>query len=761
MKKMMLRCLAMALCLLLCAAPALAENAVIYTGRITQDRYLSLWELAAVNEDVYFLLSGANGMEIWRWREGGTMEQLADGLNRANDFNYFENAQNTWGDDAAYALCSIFSDGTQLMGFNPLNGLIFRIDFGAEGVTYTDVVTLADSSMFFRGKEESRWMLTPKGMAASGGYVYALISRETGSATKLSRISLADGSVAPVAVEDAVAICPWKDGQLAVLTSAVDEAGIRQPFVIRMYDPATGDVTEAGQIDTPRSVSRIVACEALDLILWQDGTSIMGMTPGGTAQRCAYVPSTQPGRMAVTGQTLVFATADGAVSRDIVPGLTAPESLQVMNVSYDQAAKAFAAQYPDVPIEVLSDTGDTEYGAYMNPADGSDRLDVVRIYTTTEYADFIALRDAGMLQDLSADEEIAAWVADLYPAFRELVTGKNGEIWAVPTETVSYTGFFVNRRAMTDMGFTEADMPTNLVDLCAFITMWDAEYADRFPNYCCIEYTENTRRFLLDMAVDMWILHCQATGETLHFDDPEFRKVLDAIAAVSTVRTDRGMQVTNPEISDYKSGLFWVDCQLVGNWASYMEPFSDRIFIPLTLTEETPFHAEVDGVELWVVNAGTESAEYAMAYVRAQMAQVNEKYAHVLLTSRTEAVKSEYYAEQLAYAQRQLGEMQMQLLTAQTPAQEESISRMIASQEAYIATELRRSEYEITSSAIENYVSVLAPAICIRQDNLLENTSDGINALERVCSRWMEGTITTEQFVRELDTRLLMLEMAQ
>ena len=764
MKKMATRLLAAVLCLVMCMGAAAAENAAIFPQRTAAGALRSLWEMAVVGEDVYFLVSGSDGMEIWRWREGADAELAAGSLLRANDYNQMDAARYKWGDAAEHAVISIFSDGARLMGFNPLNGLIYSISFDEAGPVYAPVVTVQDTAAFFRGEGQSRWAVTPRSMTASGGYAYWFANRGGGASVggmTLLRISLTDGAVTEMDVPDAQAICAWKEGQLAILQSVKDETGDRRAFDIVIFDPETGEMTEAGRFETPRAVARLAVCGEKDLFLWQDGTTIMGMTPGGEPQRCAYVPSTLNGRMAVAGNTLVFATTDLTISRDIVPGLTAPESLQVMNVSYDAAAKAFAAEYPDVPIEVISDNGDKDYDEWMNSADGADRLDVVRIYTTTEYAEYLALRDQGMLLDLSGDAEIAAWVADLYPPFRELVTGENGEIWAVPTETVSYTGFFVNRKAMTAMGFTEADMPTNLVDLCAFINMWDAEYADRFPNYCCIEYQENTRRFLLDMAVDMWIGHCQATGQPLHFDDPEFRKVLDAVAAVSTVRTDRGMQVVNPEISDYKSGLFWVDCQLVGNWAAYMEPYSDRIFIPLTLTADTPFHAEVDGVELWVVNGQTESAECSMAFLRARMAQVNDKYAHVLLTSRTEAIESPYYSETRMYAERRLGELYMQLTMVDTPEEEASIRRQIAAQEEHLATELARSQYTVTPSAVENYVNVLAPAMYIRADNLMQNTSAGLNTLERACDRWMQGAITTDQFVQELDARLLMLEMAQ
>lgn len=766
MKKCWMRLMALTLCLLLCMPAVQAEQADIFPQRLEDGNYLSLADMAVADGQVYFLVYQGDGMQLWRWDRQGETRLAADELYRASNFSSMEPAAYAWGEEGArYAIGTIFSDGERLMAVNPLNGLVFEMKPEGDGVVFTDVVTLAETDIFFRHAGEDRWYSNPTGTAVCGGSLYWFSTGWDAGAQKntrrIVRYSLTDGAAHTLPAEECAAICAGPQGKLILLNRAKDEQGNATAFAVQLYDPATDSLSEVGRIASTRSISRIAWCESLQALIWQEGTTIVGMELGGEKQRYAYVPGVLNGSLAVADDTLVFATSRMTVARRLVPGLTAPQSLQTMNSGYGQAEEAFAAKYPDVPIEVIRDADEQGYLALMEPNNGGERLDALRLYTDGEEWEFASLLEAGMLMDLSGDEEIAAYVEALYPPFRELVTGDNGEIWAIPTTTVSYTGFFVNRGAMQDMGFTEEDMPRTLVELCAFISMWDAEYADRFPNYCCIEYATDTRRYLTDMAVTMWIDHCQATGAPLHFDDPAFREVLEAIAAVSTVRTDAGMQVTNPEISDYKTGLFWIDCQLVGNWAPYMEDYSDRIFIPLTLTADTDFHAPVQSVGLWVVNAKTESAEYAVNYIHEQIAVVNDKYAHVLLTNRTEAVPNPYYAQEEAYAYRQLGEMQMQLISADTPEKEADARRIIARQEEYIATDLRRSAYEITPSAVDNYVRVIAPAIHIRRMNVLQHTAEGANALERTRDRWLKGLITTEQFVRELDARLLMIEMAQ
>ncbi len=766
MKKNCMRMLAMILCLLLTATAAAAQSGTIMPEKGEENNFLGVRDMATAGGYVYLLAYGySNGQPVlWKWQEG--MEQAVPvdvELLRGDDLiPGFGTVEGT-----KYALSFIAADGERLFGVNPASGLVFEILVSEEGVHFADVVTLQDTSAFYHSTEFGKYYTDPRISTVSGDYLYCLctLMDEKGRNSRICcmRYSLVDGSAHEVPVDRITVVCAGPEGKLFVVSRPVSEAEDtpEQPYLVSLYDPLTDVAEPVAEIDTTRSIGNLTYAPALDALLWQEGTNIMGMQGLGEEQLFAYVPTTSNGYLTALGETLVLARTALVVARELVPGLTVPESLQIMHASFDAAATDFMELYPDVPLEMINEQAEEGFEPWLNPVNGGQRVDVLRLYTDANRQDFEALRDAGLLMDLSADPEVAAYVADLYPAFRDLVTGDNGEIWAIPTETVDYTGFFVNRKAMTAMGFRPEDMPTNLVELCAFITMWDKDYAGRFPNYTCIEGTEDVRRFLADMAVDMWIVHCQATGRPLRFDDPEFRAVMEAIAAVSTERSDASMLVTNPEISEYKSGLFWWDCQLVGNWASYMEPYSDRIFVPLSLTADVPFHAEVQSVELWAVNRQSESTEYAIRYILQQMANVSDKYAHVLLTSRTEPVENPSYAESLAYEQRGLGELQMLLLNAATPEQEATLRQQIEAKEQYIAMELPRKQYTITPSAIANYVDVLAPATVIRGFNLLQGTSEGRYALEHTRDRWLNGEITTEQFIREIDTRIMMLEMAQ
>lgn len=772
MKKRMLRLLAMCLSLCLLAAPALAVDATILRDETVMPEYMSFGDAVVVGDTAYFKVYTHDEEQIWYWREGMEQaEKAAGGLVRGSNYLSVELAASDVGEEKAkYAIVALFSDGERLLGLNHLNGLIFAMDVQDGQITFTDVVTLQDTSMFYRDSGEFRFYWSPNSTAVSGGYLYWCSSgwseKAGDNVGRITRFSLTDGSVydLPMSVDQASysrsPITAYRSGTILILHR---DGKSGDPYRLSIYDPLTDDVRDAGVIDDVDSISRIAYAPELDVLLYQDGTRIMGRKALGEAKLYTYVPTTASGRLVALGDTLVMVTTTSIVARTLTEGFTAPESLQLMNGGMTGGDRSFLEKYPLIPLEYVDDRADTaaKYVEAFLTVEGENAVDVARISTTTDYDAFVRLRDEGMLLDLSADPELAAFVEALYPPFRELISTEE-RVWGIPTSTSSYTGFFINKSAMKDLGLTLEEMPTNLVELCEFVTRWNREFAAKYPQYACIEYTENTRWYLLDMMTEMWISYCQATGQELHFDDPVFRELLTALEKVETAAADASMQTTDPEVSNYKEGLFWMRCQLVGNWASYMEDYSDRIFIPMTLTADTPFGAEVSNVELWVVNRATESPEYAMKLLKEKIAAIDEKYSHVLLTTETEPVESPYYAEPLADAEKKLHDLKEKLADERiSDSVRETLTAALEEHEYYMSHELARTKYNVTPSAIEHYVNVLAPAMYIHLPNVLEDTEEGIDMLNGLNKRWLQGEIDTEQYIREADMRLMMLQLAQ
>lgn len=771
MMKRLLRALAAALCLCLMATAALAGNETIIDQQMQGDAFTVVTDVAVAKDTAYFRVYTSEGEEIWYWRKGmPAAGRYVAGLARASDYDTIAEAEEALGaDKAKYAIVALFSDGERLMGLNHLNGLIYEISVQDGEPVFTDVATSQETCMFYQDFDGDRWYWSPIDLAVSGDYLYwystGSVKEGPGNSRRITRISLTDGSCHDIDGERVDAICAYQDGDLLILrrqeASAYPDRSTLPAFPeeILVYDPETDAMTSAGTVASQNRIDSIVYDETLDTMLYQNATSIMGMKGLTEPLRYAYINTTAYGQLAVVGDQVIHSTVASAIVRDLVEGMTAPETIQIEGASFDAAARSFSTKHTNVPLEyVKAAYSAKDYVNVFRTAVGEDAVDVASLSTATDDWAFQSLLEEDMLLDLSADEDIRAYVDALYPAFRELVTGENGEIWAVPTKAYSYTGFFVNRRALKDMGLTIEEMPTNMIELCEFVTRWENEFAQKYPNYACIEYTEDTRWYLLDMMVEMWVAHCQASGQEIRFDDPIFREAMAALEKVETRKTDASMQTQNPEVSDYKTGLFWMRCQLVSNWASYMEEYSDRIFIPFAFSDKTPFNVCVDNVQFWVVNKATESAEYAMKFINEEIAAVNDKYATVLLTTRTEPVVSPYYADSLAYEQERLDKLKAELAAAESSAEKTNLHAAIEEQEWNINVDLQRSRYTVSPTAIENYVNVLEPAMYIHRENALEDTEEGTSMIDSLVKRWAAGEITSEQFVHEADMRLMMIE---
>ena len=773
MKKCWTAGIVLTLLLTLLTGTALAANATIIPLN-EEGNYRSVTGTVVVGETAYFLVYTHDGMEIWHWQEGmETAEKAVGGLLRDTDLGDYDMMVEKYGEEKVkYAVTALASDGERLLGVNHKSGLIYEISLSDGEAVFRDVATMEDTAFFYRDSGEDRWYWSPLATASSGGYLYWFSSgwdsAKDQNVKRITRISLTDGTVKDLPAENVSALCAYRDGtMLYVKHDALNAKDGLYTFSAWVYDPAKDEAVRMGSIESSMvsggDISRIAYSQELDALLYQDGTRILGVRNFGEEKLYAYLSTQTLGRLEVIGDTLIHGTAGMTIVRDLVEGLTVPESLQVAGSSFNQAARAFSTKYPDVPLSYagVKDKYDESWTEALKKQEDGETIDVIALHTATDDNVFQKLKEGGQLLDLSGNADIMAYVDALYPPFRELVTMEDGKVVAVPVSTQSYTGFFVNRRAMQEMGLTIEDMPTNLVDMVAFLNRWNAEFAQKYPNYACIEYTENTRWYMLDMMIEMWISYCQATDQPLHFDDPVFREMMAALETLETANTDASMKVTNPEVSDYKTGLFWMRCQLVGNWASYMEDYSDRIFIPMTLTADTPFVACIDNVELWAVNAETESAEYAMKLLSEEIAAVNDKYRHVLLTTETEPVDNPYYAGQVEFALKTLEELRAELENARSDRERVNIQAAIEEQESYMNREMLRDKYSVTPSAIENYVNVIAPAMYVHGWNLLENTSEGIYTVERLMDSWLAGMISTEQFIAEGEARLLMLEMAQ
>ena len=86
-------------------------------------------------------------------------------------------------------------------------------------------------------------------------------------------------------------------------------------------------------------------------------------------------------------------------------------------------------------------------------------------FTRTNFTGYKAMLEKGYCADLSSSQVLMDFVQGLYPAVQKEIM-KDGKLYAIPV-SISSSVLCYNVDKLEEVGLTQEDVPTNLVDLCA------------------------------------------------------------------------------------------------------------------------------------------------------------------------------------------------------------------------------------------------------------------------------------------------------
>lgn len=774
MKKMCAWIASMILTLCLVTSSALAADMTLMSAMADSEDYLYVSQTETAGDTAYFFVRlDDNEASIYAWKESQQEAELwAEGLLYIGYFDQLKDVE-SWLENgnrdvsmAKKGISYLFSDGERLMGLNHLTGEIFTI--GAEnGVMKPQVLTtIQDTSFFYHVEDDYSYTITPQKVVAAGGkMLWYYVDWDNATSQNVYRIvsvDLADGSVKTAPVENPMAVTAWKDDKVLVLSRDAEEAYDSQkkqykPYEILSYDPALNKTEKLGEMQTDHWLETIGYSPALDMLIWQADTRVMGLKNFKEEMQLAYIPTSYSNALAVLGQSVLAGGngSEGIFVRTLQENFSTDQSLNILNGYMDDAARAFADKYPQVPVySVDGDYSNAELLSITMNA-GKDAPDVLTMEVA--YSPFDTLKDKGYCADLSVYPALKDYVSQLYPVYREAVTGENGEIWAVPMLAYSYDGYSINRHVMEEMGLTVEDIPTNLVELCEFATRWNDEFVDKYPDFALLEYTEHYKERIFRIMLESWMDYCAAKDMPLKFDDPIFREMIAALEKMEVKELDASMKRTDPEKSEYKQALIWSDSPVVSNWVDFSKEDSDRIFIPMTLTKDTD---DIEGAYLQIafINPKSQNKEMAAEYLAYQLENLSASDKAVLLTTHAQPVERENYAQRVKSAEEDLAEMEKNLAEA-AAEEKKDWETIIAEQKAYIAR-LPESRWRISEGAIRSYVDAVMPGVYIRKPDVIASGADSAAVdMDTLVSRYTAGQISIDQFIREIDGKLRMMQM--
>lgn len=749
--------------------------------------------LLPLNDRVAILMQEATSRlySLFTWQPGQQeMTLVASNIYRAGSHATLEDLQEhldslkedvpagTELPDAAHCFSMLVTDGEKVYGINHVTGGIFAISGENGKPVYTDVATMQDTKFFIQEEEDYTYALLPDTVAMSGDTVLMLMNTwdDNGCVANLYAVSLKDGSVRKVNVDNVRNFCAYKDGKFLMIVSQkqsdYDDNGNFIPQMAMIYDPATDAATtlcSAIAMKDDMSYQQITYSAALDAVLYCDSTQIMGTKDFQKATLYAYVP-VEGYRIATVGDTVVSAAySSGVFARTLTENYQPNHVIHLSGTSVWGGIRDYAMDYPEVAVVDDSDIDSASAEEVARAfASGDDAPDIVRAYvnsyTSSDAAGGLAierLNQKGYCKDLSVYPAVKEYVESLNPVFRDFVTDANGKIFALPIGVSGVYAFTINPTVFEEMGMTMDDIPTNFIDLCAFVTRWNDEFVEDYPNYAPLDSTEKYKDRMFRLALREWKGYCQATGQDLHFDDPIFREMVAAIDAMRCDRIEESNKKTSDEESDYKQPLIFTGTWMLNAYydgdVTFGEDKTPKL-IQMTLTKDTDFHlGEGIEMELMFVNPRTTDSDEIGTLLEYVIKDISDTQKVELVAGQTTPIENPWYEEERKQEEADLAMYQQ--MYDEAPAEEKNAYKeQLDEFKLYMEQSAESNRYTVSPAYIQRYQEVILPALYIAKPSVLDST-DNTSGLRTLVQRYIDGQITIDQFIREADGKLRMIQL--
>lgn len=781
MKKFFLTGTALILTLCLMLSSALAVDTTIL--RVDREEaentgvYPNIREIITIGDTVYLcgtLTENSYAPEILCWRQGmEAAETYISGLLYVPYYDSLEEAQRSieaWEMDVdlQHGITRLFTDGERILALNHLNGQIFAITEKDGKPVYEDIVTIQDTSMFFHQSENYAYFISPENVLCMGGKVfwqYSDWNEQKGENIRaVVSFDLKDGSVKNTSLKEVRSMTAYKDGKLLVLTRDPENEWdeVKQayrPMDMLIYDPETDKTENVGEFNYPSwRPDYILYSEALDALVYDSNTRVMGLFNNLKEEKqVGYLPLDYVNACVMMGDTIIVSgnSDSGVIARTLSKDFKTDEYVNVYSGYMDSASRAFAEDYPQIPVYFMNSSSNDAVSIDLLMNAGADAPDIMQLQIATSV--YTRLAAKGYCADLSGYPKLAAYVADLYPAYRDAVTGPNGEIFAIPTHGYSYDGFYVNKHVMEEMELTIEDIPTNLVELCAFVTRWNEEYVEKYPNYNAVEYFSNYKENMFNLMFTRYIAYCDANNLDIRFDTPVFREMIAALEAMESKELEDSLKGTNPEESDYRQGLIWRNNAVVGNWYDLGAEDSNSIFVPMGLTKDAGYRTGVY-LSVMFLNPKSQHKEAAVKLMEYMIDGLGDMESYTLLATKTEPLESKYFAEWYEREQKALAELETMLTTARDD-EKADLQTMIADEKAYIERNISRMQYTISPNAIKTYREVIMPYVYVSTPSFLDTSENAVTGeFDSLMKQYLDGKINIDKFIRDADAKLMMMQ---
>lgn len=784
-KKMVIRVLCAALIMCIAATSALASTALFDSDGVYADlteKYSSdeNWVYSVQdscvmdNGSVYMAVYARNKAtdeekvenpkyQIWFWAPGMEMpECVIDEVCYAGYYSVqeeMEEASPNYGTDKkdmTHPIGIMFGYGDKLCSLNQFNGNIYTVDYKDGSPIFTELTTMKQPELLMQINGDEKYFDKPQNAFTVGDNLVTIIRvwNEVGEEDRLLTISLKDGTVTVNPYKYAHYVTPYKDGKVMFIAQEKywDEEN-QKPFPYDIYTMDVKSQKTKKLMSLPadgKTENLVCYSPKMDSVVYMKGNKIYATKDGKKEKQVGYSPSNYAMSLTVRDSQLYLNRYDAIHIIDISQNFSADKYLNVYGLYNGSSTYKFMRENQDVPVYSSDEYFDSADEIGKSMVRGDDSVDVLRVETSNGI--FTTMRDKGYCMPLNDSKVIVDYINDLYPQFRD-VAMKDGVIYGVPIQGASDTGWVVNNETMAQMGLTMDDIPKNIVDLCAFITKWNNEWAEKYPSFTPISYVDNWKLKIMDMAISKYYHYCVANGKEVDFNSDIFREMMTAVDHMQVDNLSRQSNISTEDSIGYRTELMENGRTTVGYFFS-QEGYTS---FDMGLTKDVSVGAPVN-LSLIFVNPKTKHPQEALRLVECWIDGLSYSPAATLLQSKAAPLENPRYDEALAQQNKLMKRLQKAVDEAETDDDRQVAMENLKAQEDYMTRFDEYNKYYISPEAMDRYLTKYVPDMFAYLPPF-KNQNEADQEINKLMQRYLDGQISMEQFIKEANNKARMIQL--
>lgn len=366
------------------------------------------------------------------------------------------------------------------------------------------------------------------------------------------------------------------------------------------------------------------------------------------------------------------------------------------------------------------------------------------IFISTQAIDARALIGKGYTYSLTQSNILKQSVEDMYPDIRQWAEIDN-QIYALPIgltcrEMIYRPEFF------SDLGLS---VPCSWEDVAALINSWPEQSDEVRETYNISQWTYEYRSWFLQNMMGNYVAYCKACGLKLHFDTPVFRRLMtlaDDITNANDVNIsdDAAIAAIDDMLSLFENGI-----DPLQNGYRSSRPF------PSIAIDGKVYHGVY--ITLGIINPYSEHANEAIAYLEYLAQNVSPQIRLTLYPNDNTPVENTDFVE----AEAQWKAEQARLNDAIAASSPENKYELQEELENYNASWkwIERTRYDVSSEDIAGYTALEDELVYLGPSLLITVDSSGQMVLKSPQKQYLDGNLTSEQFINEIENKARMIQL--